>query len=320
MTGLARELQARPRRRYSYRFLFIPGTIGSITWLALNDVKVGSRPGGGEPRRSWGLPLQEEPQGKCRDRPRRARGAQGFRRALRRRGVRPLRLRRAAVLLAGLQPGRGLADPDAVRPISRVPHLGGQPGFRAARGAGGVAPHLPRGDRRARREPALPEPQPQVRAPARPPGALPDDRRRRVRPLPRAGPALGSEPLRRGERSARHRGAVRHEFRGDPGRRRTRCWKWDCYARRTHDRVPGQGGVDHGSERRDRRGDRDPTGPLRGAADALRADGREARPGGGAGAGSDAGRRSLRRRSGRGRRRCAPWRTAPSRPTAGWTC
>jgi aminopeptidase-like protein len=40
MTGLARELQARPRRRYSYRFLFIPGTIGSITWLALNDVKV----------------------------------------------------------------------------------------------------------------------------------------------------------------------------------------------------------------------------------------------------------------------------------------
>src|SRR5947199_5313548 len=37
MTWLARELQARPRRRYSYRFLFIPGTIGSITWLALNE-------------------------------------------------------------------------------------------------------------------------------------------------------------------------------------------------------------------------------------------------------------------------------------------
>lgn len=40
MTELARELQSRPRRRYSYRFLFIPGTIGSITWLALNEVKV----------------------------------------------------------------------------------------------------------------------------------------------------------------------------------------------------------------------------------------------------------------------------------------
>jgi aminopeptidase-like protein len=40
MTELARALQARPRRRYSYRFLFIPGTIGSITWLALNEVQV----------------------------------------------------------------------------------------------------------------------------------------------------------------------------------------------------------------------------------------------------------------------------------------
>ena len=37
MTELARELQARSRRRYSYRFLFIPGTIGSITWLARNE-------------------------------------------------------------------------------------------------------------------------------------------------------------------------------------------------------------------------------------------------------------------------------------------
>lgn len=34
-TTLARQLAAAPRR-YSYRFLFIPGTIGAITWLALN--------------------------------------------------------------------------------------------------------------------------------------------------------------------------------------------------------------------------------------------------------------------------------------------
>jgi aminopeptidase-like protein len=34
--SLAKSLAASPRR-YSYRFLFIPGTIGSITWLALNE-------------------------------------------------------------------------------------------------------------------------------------------------------------------------------------------------------------------------------------------------------------------------------------------
>jgi aminopeptidase-like protein len=36
---LARHLASRPRR-YSYRFLFIPGTIGSITWLARNETVV----------------------------------------------------------------------------------------------------------------------------------------------------------------------------------------------------------------------------------------------------------------------------------------
>jgi aminopeptidase-like protein len=34
------ELLGRSRPRYSYRFLFIPGTIGSITWLALNEARV----------------------------------------------------------------------------------------------------------------------------------------------------------------------------------------------------------------------------------------------------------------------------------------
>jgi len=40
-TGLAKNL-ARIACRYSYRFLFIPGTIGSITWLSRNEEKVAS--------------------------------------------------------------------------------------------------------------------------------------------------------------------------------------------------------------------------------------------------------------------------------------
>jgi aminopeptidase-like protein len=37
---LAKHLRGRPLR-YSYRFIFIPGTIGAITWLALNEGTVG---------------------------------------------------------------------------------------------------------------------------------------------------------------------------------------------------------------------------------------------------------------------------------------
>ena len=36
-TSLAAELAAKSKPRYSYRFLFIPGTIGAITWLARNE-------------------------------------------------------------------------------------------------------------------------------------------------------------------------------------------------------------------------------------------------------------------------------------------
>ena len=41
MAGLFKHLSQKTRR-YSYRFLFIPGTIGSITWLALNEARVSS--------------------------------------------------------------------------------------------------------------------------------------------------------------------------------------------------------------------------------------------------------------------------------------
>ena len=38
-TYLAKELR-RKKLRYSYRFLFIPGTIGAITWLSINESKI----------------------------------------------------------------------------------------------------------------------------------------------------------------------------------------------------------------------------------------------------------------------------------------
>jgi aminopeptidase-like protein len=38
--ALARRLMA-GKRRFTYRFLFIPGTIGSLTWLAANEARVG---------------------------------------------------------------------------------------------------------------------------------------------------------------------------------------------------------------------------------------------------------------------------------------
>jgi aminopeptidase-like protein len=39
-TFLAAQLTQGPKPRYTYRFLFIPGTIGSITWLARNETHV----------------------------------------------------------------------------------------------------------------------------------------------------------------------------------------------------------------------------------------------------------------------------------------
>jgi aminopeptidase-like protein len=37
---LARALAARPERRFTYRFLFAPGTIGAISWLARNEERI----------------------------------------------------------------------------------------------------------------------------------------------------------------------------------------------------------------------------------------------------------------------------------------
>ena len=54
--------------RYSYRFLWIPGTIGSITWLALNEsfrATSASRTRPLLPGGSWDLHLQADSPGRC---------------------------------------------------------------------------------------------------------------------------------------------------------------------------------------------------------------------------------------------------------------
>jgi aminopeptidase-like protein len=62
-TFLAKSLMSSPQR-YSYRFLFIPGSIGSITWLSRNE-----RFGAFMHWRSRLSFLQEKPASGCRDRP-----------------------------------------------------------------------------------------------------------------------------------------------------------------------------------------------------------------------------------------------------------
>ena len=94
-TFLAKYLAQVPLR-YSYRFLFIPGTIGSITWLSRNEERVA--------RIRHGLVLtcvgdgghthvQEEPPRQCGHRPRHGTNFKTFRAGLRPTGVLALRLR-----------------------------------------------------------------------------------------------------------------------------------------------------------------------------------------------------------------------------------
>ena len=125
-TALAEWVASEPRRN-SYRFVFAPGTIGSLCWLKQNERRLAGIRAGlvlgllGDQGRAH---LQDEPQRRCRD---------GLRRALRAladgsfgfgRSVLAVRLRRAAALLARIRsPGRA---PHALgqRRLPRVPHLG----------------------------------------------------------------------------------------------------------------------------------------------------------------------------------------------------
>ena len=121
--------------RYSYRFLFLPGTIGAITWLAQNRETAGrirhglvltgiGDAGGFHYKKSRGGATPKSIA------PRRTFCATAA--SARDSGIFALWLRRAAVLLPGLQSCRRLPDAQRVGHFSRVPHLGRQSGFHPA--------------------------------------------------------------------------------------------------------------------------------------------------------------------------------------------
>lgn len=171
-TFLARAL-AQQTPYYTYRFIYAPGTIGAITWLARNAEAGGTgqaRARAGLRRRPGPTDVQAEQARRRGDRPGDAACAGRLRTPAPRQRVHSVRLRRAAVLLTRVRSRRGLAQPDPVRRLPRVPHLGGQPGLRLPGRDGGHARRLPRGVRRPRRQPAVRQPQPLRRTAAGPTG------------------------------------------------------------------------------------------------------------------------------------------------------
>ena len=165
-------------RRYSYRFLFIPGTIGSITWLAPQRA---TRLRGSATASSLacvgdaGRPdLQEEPPRRRRDRPRRGARARATR------GDRTTSSTSPPTVTTSASTARR----DSTSPVGRLtrtPH-GAYPEYHTSADDLGVRPpgeprrllrdpaRDPRGPRERRR---LPEHEPQGRAAARQARALP---------------------------------------------------------------------------------------------------------------------------------------------------
>ncbi len=210
---LARAL-SQGRRRFSYRFLFMPGTIGAITWLHFNRDALG--------RIRHGLVLSCLGDGAPLSYKRSRRGDAAIDRytaaVLRDAGQAdrvmpfvPYGYDERQYLLARLRPAGRVPHAIAARDISGVPYLGRQPLVCAAGGAGGLASHAsaPRCDHRAGRD--LAQHLSLWRAAAWPSGPLcPDrrgrNRRHRLRP---DGAALGAQPGGWRTFAVRHGGAFR---------------------------------------------------------------------------------------------------------------
>ena len=147
LTELAKRL-AGSGRRYTYRFLFSPATLGPLTWLSRNEerldrIKHGlvaccvgdpgpltykrSRRGDAEIDRAAGHVV-------------RARGGRGTR-------LVTARGRRAPVRLAGIRPPGRRPVANAAGRVPRLPLLGRRPHPRPARAHRGLAGGLPRGPR-----------------------------------------------------------------------------------------------------------------------------------------------------------------------------
>ncbi len=185
-TALAAHLAARQRRRLSYRFLFLPGTIGAITWLATNRERPANI-GHALVLAGLGAPgpfhYKKSQQRRRADRPRGPRArSRAEARALEVEAFVPFGYDERQFNSPGIDLEAGC--------FSRTPY-GRYPEYHTSADnldlirpetlAGSVdAP--PRRRRRTREPRVLPQPLPRVRAAARPARPLPPDRRRRRRP------------------------------------------------------------------------------------------------------------------------------------------
>ena len=181
-TMLGEGARRAPRCATRYRFVFAPGTIGSIDLAARRTAtrSTGSRTGSSSPASATPAASPTSAAGAAtRRRPRRRARAARLGRAVRGARLRALGRRRAPVLLARLRPAGRLADAHAARRLPRVPHLRRRPGPHLAGVArGGRAARASTSSTCSRRTGTLRQPQPVRRAAARQARALPLGRRR----------------------------------------------------------------------------------------------------------------------------------------------